>query len=1027
MVRSVSCQQLRGTIQVQWNPVAAASGVPASTRSNRGGRLSTITFHVLGDVGSSTPAAAPAEPTRPADAPAARIFTGTLTVLNKTKSAAAFHISAGPLRVPTPEDAAMLEAERSEAAALATPHTVAGAQQSLPLLQAAESHWRYEGRIPELAQDVALETYNQAFPSNDGSGALSRLPELLSLAAQLETLDPTEAANARKTAGFVLAKQARYDDAMTQYNIALRLFEQTSDTFNQVVVLENRAKVERIQAQYASALDDVQKALSLTGQSGDARGELALEVERGAIATASGQLGLAYEADLRAVALAQSTKSPFLEGVAWSDLAVAYTELHDFPEASRALDHADAVWKTTADAYGQLQTLEDRAELQLAQGNLASARASFASGAEAAAKSSLPREQSYFLRGLAIAELRSGNPAEAAKHLDEATRQAEQAHVNDTLSALYASQGDVAASQHLWLEASAKWQSAATLAEQQANPLDEVIALGGLIRAALANHDLPLASQRCGRALTALESIRGAISDSDLRLSFFSSRHDLYDLCVDTALRRKDQQAAFDTAERGRARSLLDEAAAAGVLAQLPPALLQRMQKNEQELSRARRLVAARSAGKNSQARQNYIDLLRERDAIRLEADENGVSSRLAADALPLRQDEIVRKLDPATVLLAYWLGSDRSVVWLVTHHGASVYTLPPARVLGDTSRRYLAALLAPLTLDSSASAQQRSSLITASRDAATQQGLALRRTLLPMPLPQGTKRLLIVKDGALLPVSFSSLPLPGEGYLGERYQLAIEPSAPFAWRSVAEPRPFTQLRSVIFADPAPSGQRGQHEPPAPEIRRAAWTEPLPFAHQESEILRQTFGDRNTTIFSGPEATRSHALALDWAHYDVAHFATHALFRETHPELSGLVLAAPSSSSALPPGSPAVPSHDAILSFNDVLQMKAPLQLVVLNACSSGMGELLPGEGKLALDNAFLAAGTARVVATLWPVDDEASSVFMRDFYQALARTHSPTLSLQLAQREMAASEEWSAPYYWGSFTLTGDWHPLSN
>ena len=285
----------------------------------------------------------------------------------------------------------------------------------------------------------------------------------------------------------------------------------------------------------------------------------------------------------------------------------------------------------------------------------------------------------------------------------------------------------------------------------------------------------------------------------------------------------------------------------------------------------------------------------------------------------------------------------------------------------------------------------------TRAQHSASQQGLALRRTLLPMPIPPHIKRLLIVKDGALLPISFSALPMDDGTYLGQRYALATEPSAAFAWRPSRPTGSFAQLHSVVFTDPSDTSTSAKPDASLHQasLNRTIWTAPLPFARQESQVLQQTFGDRNTRIFAGPAASRATALALDWTHYDVAHFATHAVFRETHPELSGLVLAPPqaqgqSSMEDVDYDPSPGPTRSSLLSFYDVLHMKAPLQLVVLNACNSGMGKLLPGEGKLALDNAFLAAGASRVVATLWPVDDEASSVFMQHFYRALARTHSP-------------------------------------
>ena len=161
--------------------------------------------------------------------------------------------------------------------------------------------------------------------------------------------------------------------------------------------------------------------------------------------------------------LAQTTPNPYLEGIAWSDLGVVYTELHDFAEADRALDHADGIWKRNGNPLGQLQTLEDRAELRLAAGDLARSREAFATGVDEAAKNSMAREHSYFLRGLAITQMRSGRFSEADRSLADAIAEAERVQAKDILSAMYSSSGELRASEHRWVEAAAEWQRADTL------------------------------------------------------------------------------------------------------------------------------------------------------------------------------------------------------------------------------------------------------------------------------------------------------------------------------------------------------------------------------------------------------------------------------------------------------------------------------------------------------------------------------------------------------------------------------------
>ena len=946
-VVTVKFQQTLGAVSVQW---IAHGTAPASALAwtNRSGRLSYIIFHAI----EATPAAN-------GDS------VGRFLLTNSGKNAAEVQISTSGLRAKQASDVALQDAEREEAkaAALLLTHKEGSAAESLNLLKSAEQQWRVVEDKVEVTHILALECYIQSFPMNDGASALPRLRELVDLAAQSAADDVTEAANAWKIAAFIDAKQAQYQEASTRYAEALVLYGQTKDTYNQVVVLENRAKVERILGQNAAALSDIRAALPIAEFNKDARGELALEVERGAIAYSSGQLGLAYEANLRATELARQTTQPYLEALAWSDLGVVFTEMHDFDQAKRALDRAAAVWKKSPDPYGMLQTTEDQAELELARGDLSAARIAFSQGLEASTKGSLSREQAYFLHGLAVTEIRAKHLAAAREPMEQAVAAAEKIGDDDILSALYAGQGDLDAAQDHWEIAITNWERARAAAEKRGDTLDGVIALGGLVRGALHQGRLDQAEQRCQQAMTAMESIRGDINDSSLRLSFFSSRHALYDLCVQTELRRKDQAAAFNAAERGRARFLQDQAAASGF-----------------------------------------------------------TETVFSSNAAPLTLNEIQSKLDDRTALVSYWIGEDGGFVWFVTAKRISVSKVPTSGSFRQEVTSYSSSLLSPLSLRPDLNAKDRSNVIGVGQANALVKGRVLEQALFPIPLPLGIRRLLIVKDGPLLPISFASLPMRPEGYLGGRFELVTEPSASFAFRPLGKSTPTPRLRAVVFTDPENERDASvsAHLEPATLVQDASSSQ-LPFAREEATIVASAFGKTRTSTFTGESASRSRALSLDWSQYQVAHFATHAVFRNAHPELSGLILA--NGVSAKDSGATTKPS---VLTYADVLRMKANLDLVVLSACNSGIGRFVPGEGMMGLDNAFLASGSKRVIATLWPVDDEASSIFMGYFYRSLAGTHSPSLSLKKAQQQMATSSQWNSPYYWGAFVLSGDWHAFS-
>src|SRR2546425_5824493 len=76
------------------------------------------------------------------------------------------------------------------------------------------------------------------------------------------------------------------------------------------------------------------------------------------------------------------------------------------------------------------------------------------------------------------------------------------------------------------------------------------------------------------------------------------------------------------------------------------------------------------------------------------------------------------------------------------------------------------------------------------------------------------------------------------------------------------------------------------------------------------------------------------------------------------------------------------------------------------------------GDDWVGLTRAFLHAGAAGVVATLWPVEDQATAALMERFYAEYASAADPARALALAQRALAAAPTTSHPFYWAGFVL---------
>ena len=163
-------------------------------------------------------------------------------------------------------------------------------------------------------------------------------------------------------------------------------------------------------------------------------------------------------------------------------------------------------------------------------------------------------------------------------------------------------------------------------------------------------------------------------------------------------------------------------------------------------------------------------------------------------------------------------------------------------------------------------------------------------------------------------------------------------------------------------------------------------------------------------------ASRSAAISTVLNRYRIVHFATHAVFNAAHPELSGIVLSLVDRQGR---------SQDGFLRLHDIYSMRLPVDLVVLSACQTALGRELKSEGLIGLTRGFMYAGSSAIISSLWKVDDQATSVLMRRFYEGIFRRGlHPAAALREAQRALLQDRQWMAPYYWSAFFLQGEFSP---
>lgn len=97
-------------------------------------------------------------------------------------------------------------------------------------------------------------------------------------------------------------------------------------------------------------------------------------------------------------------------------------------------------------------------------------------------------------------------------------------------------------------------------------------------------------------------------------------------------------------------------------------------------------------------------------------------------------------------------------------------------------------------------------------------------------------------------------------------------------------------------------------------------------------------------------------------------------------------------------------------------------ELVILSACDSGTGEVKIGEGVMSLRRAFLIAGAQTVLASHWNISDKATNQLMTEFIRRWQSGESRVTAWREAQLSLIHSKDFSNPYFWAAFTLTGEW-----
>jgi CHAT domain-containing protein len=384
--------------------------------------------------------------------------------------------------------------------------------------------------------------------------------------------------------------------------------------------------------------------------------------------------------------------------------------------------------------------------------------------------------------------------------------------------------------------------------------------------------------------------------------------------------------------------------------------------------------------------------------------------------------------LDDQTLLLEYSLGDERSFVWAVSQKSMKSAELPSRSEI----ERLAILLYSKLSEGSSESTRTRALQVSRNGKANTQSIASELSNILLGQIADELRyrRLVIVADGPLQFVPFAALIDPlTHRFLASDHEVINTPSASTlsVLRREVLQREDPPKTLALFADPVferederlnseslviqlKSSRPKTLSPASLQMEGIPLTR-LPFTRREAQAILSLVPEDQSLKALDFQASRETMLAGDIQNYRYIHLATHGFLNTILPEQSGIILSLFNKDGE---------TREGFVSAGDIFNLKLRADVVVLSACRTALGKQVRGEGILGLTRAFLYAGAARVVASLWKVDDVATAEFMQTFYEGMLGN--ANLSPPQALRSAQIDPRWNSPYYWAGFVMQGDY-----
>lgn len=470
----------------------------------------------------------------------------------------------------------------------------------------------------------------------------------------------------------------------------------------------------------------------------------------------------------------------------------------------------------------------------------------------------------------------------------------------------------------------------------------------------LSKQDTTSAISYYRESINSLESLRGTLSSEYEKIAFAADKQVVYADLVKLLIQQGKHAKAFEYVERGKARALVD------MLAQrkdfgstTSAALLTELEELEHQS-----LFLASVNDKRSTTRKITTGDIQNQ----LMHSSPELASLVTVNTITTK--DIQNNLNKDEVALEYYGAGDDLYAFVLTR-----VSIKAVKLDGTGLSKDVASLRQEIQNYPSNSYKSSTKAM-------------YNRIIKPVTSLLKGSKLTIIPHGPLHYLPFAALN-DGKSYMVDKFDMRFLPSASVMNFLNKKTKPTQGL--LAFGNPDLND---------PELD-------LPGAEEETKVINSGWKGSKVLL-------RKHASEANFKKFAPSfkylHLASHGEFNQDKPLQSRMLLAAGD-------------GEDGNLTVDELYTLRLNADLVTLSACETGLGDVANGDDVIGLTRGFLYAGAKSIVASLWPVSDEATAFLMKHFYRNLKIMKKDKA---LRQALLSTKSKYPHPIFWSAFQMTG-------